>query len=101
MKIVWIRHGPVDYNSQVADVLIGDAQKFARNLPNILCEHELNPQIAYFDNSLKFKKNIERCYKTIVNLDCEKKTYNSNDTNFIKHLSHELVAKKGTVLFKF
>lgn len=80
MKIIWIRHGKVDYFKE-GDKLNEQGKIFVENLPKILAENNLIPNLVFYDFKKRKKDGtpIQRCRETILGLNCpEKISYDSN-----------------------
>lgn len=68
MKIIWVRHGTVDRDSEGADTLTAKGKELASKLPDLLKENNLHPDLVCYDESEKFGKKIKRCKETVAGL---------------------------------
>jgi hypothetical protein len=68
MKIIWVRHGTVDCNTEDADTLTPKGREFSKALPDLLEENDIRPEVVFYDASKKFGKTITRCKETVAGL---------------------------------
>jgi hypothetical protein len=69
MKIIWVRHGTVDCNTEDADTLTPKGREFAKALPELLDKNNIHPEVVFYDSSEKFGKIITRCKETVAGLE--------------------------------